>query len=101
MSKGPTKRMNIETARQSLAEEELPPKKELSVPQRLKSIVTRLLGGPGGDPDPHHCLAAAHTVLLAGQLGYPDLFEEEIVRDLRAGLGDVDYIDLAERDALI
>lgn len=46
-----------------------------SVENRLKSMIIGLLGGPRGDPDKHHMLAAAHCVLLLKELGFS--YDEE------------------------
>lgn len=75
----------------------LPPKKRMTAERRLRRMITGLLGGPRGDPDPHHRLAAAHACLLLRELGHGP--HEEVERELRSG--EVDYVDLAERDAVL
>lgn len=70
--------------------------KSLSPEERIHSMITGLLGGPGGDPDPHHQLAAAHCVLLLEQLGLRPA-DPQTVADLSADPFS-DYMDLARRN---
>lgn len=45
----------------------------------LESTITECLGGPGGDPDPHHCQAAMNCVVLLEAMGYdvhPDIISD-------------------------
>jgi hypothetical protein len=67
----------------------------MSMEARLRSIVRGCLGGPRGDPDEHHMLAAAHALLLLKGLGEVDLETEEF---LRTNSWELDFLDLAERD---
>ena len=91
-------------------EEREPPKppplkpKKLTVEQRLKSMITGLLGGPRGDPDMHHMLAAAHVVLLLEEIGKPYKVKKD--DDTIACLGgeniyDMNFLELAQADAAV
>jgi hypothetical protein len=71
---------------------------ELTVEKRLKTMVTTLLGGPRGDPDAHHHLAAAHTVLLMDQLGIQYDDAEDLKRDLSGNnIYEADFLDMARK----
>jgi hypothetical protein len=83
------------------------PKKPLPPPQaplppagQLGLIIRGLLGGPRGDPDEHHLLAAARVWVLARQLGYTEVANADLERDLRNNSG-TDFIDLAERNIIL
>lgn len=78
---------------------ELPPKKDLTVKKRLETIIVRSLGGPRGDPDRHHMLAAAHAFLLSKQLGFET--DKDMEDNLRRNNWELDFIDLAERDVAL
>ncbi len=86
--------------RQSPKPKALAPK-TLTVEKRLHSMITGLLGGPRGDPDPHHMLAAAHAVLLLEQVGAPH--EDDDTLDTLGGqnLYNMNFLALAQRDEAI
>lgn len=73
--------------------------KEMTVETRLRAIVQRCLGGPGGDPDRHHMIAAAHAFLALRQLGLSTSEDDEDF--LRNNNWEMDFIDLAERNVVI
>jgi len=58
----------------------------------LESIVTECLGGPGGDPDHCHKLAAAYAIVMQERLGF-EVGDE----DNREWLVKEGYIEEAER----
>ena len=99
MSKNAKKQLKAVQARPK--KPRLPPRVALSPQQRMARIVTGLLGGPKGDPDEHHCLAAAHVLLLARQLRTP--LEGEVVAEkhLRNSIYGLDFMDLAERNVIL
>lgn len=72
-----------------------PPKRSRTHVERLQAIVTECLGGPKGDPDSSHRLAAAHACILLRELGCPlEATEAELRND---ELYECDFIDQAER----
>ena len=73
----------------------------LSLEQRLRSMITGLLGGPGGDPDKHHMLAAAHCVLLLEQIGKPYKDDETLSHLKGESIHRVDFLELAKEDAAL
>lgn len=76
----------------------------MTVEERLKAIIVAVLGGPRGDPDPHHCLAAAHAILALQEIGYgtPDEDRTDILRNLGSGnIHDIDFMAVAARDGAI
>lgn len=78
----------------------LPAKRVMSSRQRLEAIIRETLGGPRGDPDQHHWIAAAHAYLLLRESGEPA--DADLESDLRQGNPwEEDFIDLAERDAAL
>jgi hypothetical protein len=73
----------------------------LSVEQRLRSTITALLGGPRGDPDLHHMLAAAHCILLLEQIGKPYGNDNAIESLSGKNLYEMDFLELAREDAAL
>ena len=68
--------------------------------RHLRTLITQVLGGPGGDPDEHHNLAAGHAAVVLELLGFP-LREESDKVSLQVLRGDnlykVDFIEEARR----
>lgn len=77
------------------------PPKDMTVEQRLRSIITGLLGGPRGDPDAHHMLGAAKAVLLLEQNGTP-YGDGDTVDELSGkNIHGLDFMALAREDAAL
>ncbi len=68
-------------------------------------MITGLLGGPTGDPDKHHMLAAAHCCLLLEQIGSPyrpkDSDDDTLGFLAGENIFEVDFMRLAREDASI
>lgn len=75
------------------------PTAALTPEDRIHSMIMGLLGGPGGGPDPHHKLAAAHCVLLLKDLGLRPADEEDVAS--LAEDSDGDYIAMALADGSV
>lgn len=78
--------------------------KKLTVEQRLKSMITGLLGGPRGDPDMHHMLAAAHVVILLETIGkpYKGAKDDDTITTLSGeNLYEMNFLELARADAAL
>jgi hypothetical protein len=82
----------------------------LSVRKRIESMVVGLLGGPRGDPDEHHMLAAAHCVLLLRELGFS--YDDKETLDhlsnvspsstsLCGNIYDFDFMEAAKKDTVL
>lgn len=106
MSKN-SKRKWKELSKELVEDPPLPPKREMSTQEHLISIISTCLGGPRGDPDMHHQLAAAHAyIALRDNPSHENKTIEYLKRleaenSLRINPWNIDFVDLAERNVVL